>query len=301
MTSTDIFKMLLFVLFSASSLVVQKIALEDVSVYQMNFVRMMTLGIFCFLFWSRRPENLLRYFLIGLYANVLNCLLVGFALMTTLNIAISATLVQTNAFFGVFFAWLVLKERPSWNAVLGMGIASAGIFVLAGGTIEGLLSSPGILLLLGASSFWGLGFTYMKKHNIGSTPRDIVWVTAMSALPLFPISLFMEGPEVFFNGLRGMTGRAFICIAVAAFFSTLLATNIYVKLSQKYPAYLTMPFLLLFPFFSGILAWILLGDTPGREQIFPASLILFGVLLSQRWVQSVLTRFVFSHLKKART
>ncbi len=300
MTYSDIFKMLLFVLFSASSLVVQKIALEDVSVYQMNFVRMMMLGIFFFLFWTQRPKNLLRYFLIGLYANVLNCLLVGFALMTNLNIAISATLVQTNAFFGVFFAWLLLKEKPSWNAIVGMGIASVGIFVLAGGTIDGLLSSPGILLLLGASSFWGLGFTVMKKHNIGATPRDMIWITAMSALPLFPISLCMEGLDVFLNGLVNITGRAFLCIAVAAVFSTLLATNIYVKLSQKYPAYLTMPFLLLFPFFSGILAWILLGDVPGTEQVFPASLILFGVLLSQRWVQGVLNRFVFDQLKKDR-
>ncbi|RYE54791.1 MAG: hypothetical protein EOP18_06935, partial [Rhizobiaceae bacterium] len=87
----------------------------------------------------------------------------GFALYAFLNLSIawgmpaglSSLVLQTQAFFTMAMAFVLLGERPSRFQVIGAGIAFLGIGVIAVEHIEGAGFVPLLMVLLAALA-WGL-------------------------------------------------------------------------------------------------------------------------------------------------
>nr|WP_207632965.1 EamA family transporter [Devosia aurantiaca] len=106
----------------------------------------------------------------------------GSALYALLNLSIawgmpaglSSIVLQTQAFFTMLMAFLILGERPSRFQILGAAIAFGGIMVIASERIEGAGLLPLSLTLLAAIS-WGLANVLTKKAGRVSALSFTVW------------------------------------------------------------------------------------------------------------------------------
>jgi drug/metabolite transporter (DMT)-like permease len=86
--------------------------------------------------------------------------------------------------------WLVLFEalraggsKPTWQAILGLVVGFAGVFILVGPAeitgVEGGFDTFGIILLLLAPLFWSLGSIYARGADM---PRSTLLSTGMQML-----------------------------------------------------------------------------------------------------------------------
>jgi len=94
-------------------------------------------------------------------------------------------------FFMALMARIVLKEHPSRQRYLALGVIALGVVCMAANSLSGLQQSwPGDLLLVFASSLWAL-YTVLVKHW-NRTPVEVtLGVALLSALVYLPIYLFL--------------------------------------------------------------------------------------------------------------
>lgn len=279
MSKKDTLTALMFAFLCALSIVVQKVALEELKPIEVSFLRVFLLSIFSVFFLKKRPK-IIPLILIGFFAYILNTFFLGLAIKSGAKIVISSVLVQTNAVFGTLFTYLLLKERISSKFVVGMAITAIGVFVLLSSKKGVFTFDPGILYLLVSSSCWGLGVTLMKKFDIGRKVEDIYWLSVVSAVSMAPLFFLNEG-GLDVTTLVNISLKSLLSIATAAYCSTLLATILLIRLTKKYKSQAVFPFLLFIPVFSGGMAFIFWGEAISLQQSIASVFILFGVITSQ--------------------
>ena len=70
-------------------------------------------------------------------------------------------LVQTEVPFGVIFAFFMLREKPTIRAIIGIGVAFIGVYILTGSpNLDGKFF--GVSLTILGSAIWALGQVVVK-------------------------------------------------------------------------------------------------------------------------------------------
>ena len=97
----------------------------------------------------------------------------------------------TQVPLSVLLAGLVLGERPGWAAVAGIAIAFAGVVVLVGEPrhTDNVL---GIGIMLASSVAWAIANVQAKRLAEIPPLALNAWMSAISALLLFPLSFALE-------------------------------------------------------------------------------------------------------------
>jgi len=86
----------------------------------------------------------------------------------------------------------LLRERPGPRRWIGLGVATVGVVLVAlrvgvGGPVGAFV------LVLGAAAAWALSNMAIRKGAPPNMLRFMVWVSAVATLPLFGLSLALEG------------------------------------------------------------------------------------------------------------
>lgn len=274
----------------STSLLVQKFAVNHISIYALGFLRLLP-AVSLLLFYRTPPSQLWRYLLAGFFWNVLNFLFIGLGFKLGVGVSVSSFLIQTNVFFGVFFCYLFLREKIQIFEIIGMIIAFYGVYLLTQGEAHLLHESTitGIISILLSSVCWGIGFTLLKKMKIGSSMRDNVWLSALSAPSLFIIPFIFEGPQQAFFAFSHLNTIGIACAFYTGIVSTIFASYLWLKLAQRISSAQQAPFMLLLPLFTSILAALLMQETLTSYQLFAGGFILVGVCVT-RWA-SLLKQF----------
>lgn len=285
-TATAIFIVFLW----STTLLVQKFAVNHISIYALGFLRLLPAVSLLFIYRTP-PSQVWRYILAGFFWNVLNFLFIALGLKLGVGGSVASFLIQTNVFFGVFFCYLFLHEKIQIFEIMGMIIAFFGVYlltqenshVLHGSTITGIFS---ILL---SSVCWGIGFTLLKKMNIGSSMRDNVWLSALSVPSLFIIPFIFEGPQSAFSAFSNINSIGIACAFYTGIVSTIFASYLWLKLAQRIPSSQQAPFMLLLPLFTCIFSALFMQEKLNSHQFFAGGFILGGVCIT-RWA-SLLKKF----------
>jgi O-acetylserine/cysteine efflux transporter len=217
----------------------------------------------------------------------------GFALYAFLNLSIawgmpaglSSIVLQTQAFFTMLMAFLLLGERPSRFQVLGAAIAFGGIAVIASERIEGAGLLPLSLTLLAAIS-WGLANVLTKKAGQVNAVSFTVWGALVSPLPLLALSLLVEGPETVIAALAGFGWDDAGLIAFLAYPATLLGGGIWAWLLSRHPASVVAPFTLLVPITGLASGYVVLGEMVTPIEIAGAALVIAGLIVTLKRVRT---------------
>jgi O-acetylserine/cysteine efflux transporter len=216
----------------------------------------------------------------------------GFALYAFLNLAIawgmpaglSSIVLQTQAFFTMLMAFLLLGERPSRFQILGSAIAFGGIAVIASERIEGAGLLP-LLLTLFAAVSWGLANVLTKKAGQVSAVSFTVWGALVSPVPLLALSLVVEGPATVVAALAGFGWDDAGLIAFLAYPATLLGGGIWAWLLSRHPASVVAPFTLLVPITGLASGYLVLGELVTPIEVAGAALVIAGLIVTLKKVR----------------
>ncbi|MET9958972.1 EamA family transporter [Streptomyces sp. NPDC006326] len=192
---------------------------------------------------------------------------------------LSSLVLQVQAVFTAVLASVVLRERPGPVRVTGMVVALAGIAVAA---VDGGTSGPvlGFTLVVAAAACWGVSNVLTRKAAPPDAMNFMVWVCTVPVLPLFALSLLLEGPERDLAALRGLDWSGAAVIAYVAWVSTVFGFGAWSHLMRRYPASSVAPFSLLVPVFGMSSAALVLGEGISGLRWLAAVLLVGGVALT---------------------
>ncbi|WP_329313568.1 EamA family transporter [Streptomyces sp. NBC_01278] len=189
---------------------------------------------------------------------------------------LSSLVLQVQSVFTAVLASVVLRERPGRIRMAGMAVALAGIVVAA---VDGGTSGPvlGFTLVVAAAACWGVSNVLTRKASPPDALNFMVWVCTVPVLPLFALSLLLEGPERDLAALRGLDWSAAAVIGYVAWVSTVFGFGAWNHLLRRYPASSVAPFSLLVPVFGMSSAALVLGEEVSGLRWVAALLLVGGV------------------------
>ena len=193
---------------------------------------------------------------------------------------------QSQAFLTALIAAAVLRERPTGRAVLGMAVAFAGLALI--GTTVGVdgVTGLGLALCLAAAASWAMGNVLLR--GAGSSPGGPIafmsWLGIVPILPLFALSMALEGPAAIGQAMAGLNAGGIAAILYVAVAATTIGYGIWGFLMARYPATTVAPFALLVPVTGAASAALVMGESFGPLRLAGMALVLAGLgVTAQRW------------------
>jgi O-acetylserine/cysteine efflux transporter len=194
---------------------------------------------------------------------------------------LASLVLQAQAVFTVLFGAVLLGERPRWAQLVGIAVAAAGLAVIALGR-SAAVPLVALLLVLGAAASWGAGNVATRRARPRSGLALLVWASLVPPLPLFAVSLLLEGPGAAASALTGLNWSGVAALAYLVVLATLVGFGIWTSLLRAHPASTVAPFSLLVPVVGLVTAWAVLGERPGVVEMTGAGVVLAGLLLVTR-------------------
>jgi drug/metabolite transporter (DMT)-like permease len=200
----------------------------------------------------------------------------------TVPSGIAALLITTSPF------WLVLFEsmraggtKPTWQAILGLIVGFAGVFILIGPAEimggEGSFDTFGVILLLLAPLFWSMGSIYAKGADM---PKSTLLSTGMQmltgAVALFLVSVVKGELNGFSIGAVSM--RSWLALLYLITFGSLIGFVSYGWLLHNAPISLVSTYAYVNPVVA-VLLGSLFADEPLNGRILIAAAIIIGAVV----------------------
>ncbi|HCX14736.1 MAG TPA: EamA family transporter [Rhodospirillaceae bacterium] len=248
-------------------------------------------------FFLKRPDvswgNLAAY---GIFIGVGQFGLGFLAMDGYISPGLTSLVLQTQAFFTIFFAMYFESERLRNFQWVALAIASAGIGVIAynawgvvgnsDGSVAGVINPTtvlGLCLAIAAAIFWGMGNSVAKRAGRINMLAYVVWASMFSLPPLLILSLIYEGPEKIILALSSTNIGMWGAIAWQSIGNTMFGFAVWGWLLARYPTAAVSPISLLVPVFGlGTSAFFL--DEPLQPwKLSAVGLILFGIGLNTIW------------------
>jgi O-acetylserine/cysteine efflux transporter len=197
---------------------------------------------------------------------------------------LASLVLQASAPFTILLAAAFLGERLTPLRLAGIGLAVLGLAIIGANRAQPAALVPVLLTLLAALG-WAIGNICSRMARAPKPLHLTMWVSIIPPIPLFLLSLLMEGPRI----VPALTG-AFTVEAMPAnlgllyilIFATVIGYGIWNTLMSRYPASDVAPWSLLVPVVGVASSWALLGEVPHPADLAAGALVIGGVILASR-------------------
>lgn len=189
---------------------------------------------------------------------------------------LASVTLQSQAFLTILFAALALGERPKPRQLAGAGIAALGLLTIAT-TVGGDFTIVGLSLTIASAASWALGNVLMRGAGKPDMLPMMVWLSLVPPIPLFLLSLAIEGWPAIVSGVTGMGLLGAGSVLYLAILATLVGFGLWGFLLKNHPASTVAPFSLLVPLFGTLSSWLVLGETFSPLRVAGMALILLGL------------------------
>lgn len=279
MTPKDLLLALLVIVVWGLNFVVIKVGLHGMPPMLMGALRFM-LAAFPAILFVRRPQVPLRWMLAyGMTISLGQFAFLFYAMYVGMPAGLASLVLQSQAFFTLFFAALFLGERLRGSNLFGLLVAASGL-VLIGLQGGQAMTLAGFALTIAAASMWALGNVVTRKLGKVNLVGLVVWGSLIPPLPFLALSLWLEGPELISQSLRSLGLDSLLVLAYLAFGATILGYGLWSRLLSRYPASQVAPFSLLVPVVGISSSALLLGERLGGLQMVGAALVMAGLLIN---------------------
>ena len=194
---------------------------------------------------------------------------------------LAALVLQAQAIFTVVIAAGVLRERPTRPQVVGVVLGSLGLLVVAFGRGGHVTATALALCLLGALS-WGIGNVVSRASGVTGGLSLTVWSAVVVPVPLFALSLALDGPGAVTAALASFSWQAAVSTAYTAGLASLVGYGIFNGLLNRNASSSVVPWVLLAPVVAMASAWWLLGQQPSLGEAVGGTVLILGVLVASR-------------------
>jgi len=231
-------------------------------------------------FFIRRPQVKTRTLVIyGLAIGFAQFGLLFSAIKLGMPAGLASLIIQIQAFFTIALAMLFLGEKLGRMQALGALVAIAGIGVIATERFEITALIPLLMVVL-AALFWGVANIASKKAGQIDMLSFVVWGSLVPILPLFGLSLLVEGPAAIGAALGSISLRTVGVVLFNGYAATILGFGIWSYLLKRYPAGLIAPFSLLVPVAGMGFAYLLVGEIITAVEVLGSVLVFAGLLIN---------------------
>ncbi|MEM7131271.1 MAG: EamA family transporter [Chloroflexota bacterium] len=172
---------------------------------------------------------------------------------------LASVIVQTQAFFTVFFAAIVLQERPTQQQQIGILAAFIGLGMIAL-TVGRGLTGIGLTLTLISAISWAIGNIFVKQLSTVKMFPLMIWLSLVTPLPAMMLSIIQDGPLALPQALMNSSWNSLAALLYLGAVATILAYAIWGELLSRYPTATVAPFALLTPVVGSIASAILFGE-----------------------------------------
>lgn len=195
---------------------------------------------------------------------------------------VASILLQVQVFFSMFFAVVFLDEQPNLGQILGALVSFSGIALVAM-HFDSDVSLAGFLFILAAAATWGIGNLITKQIKGGTTSNTmalIVWGSFIACLPMFIISLLIEGPASFVATMAHITWKGVGSLFYIVFASTWIGYGVWNWLIARYPVGMIAPFALLVPVVAMLSSVLFLGESFQLWKLVAGLLVIGGLCIN---------------------
>ena len=196
---------------------------------------------------------------------------------------LSSLVIQMQVFFTIGLAIAFFGDRLQRHNLVGAGIATTGIVILAAQKlIEGAHATlVGFALVIVAALAWGVG-NVISKHAAAAHDADmfglIVWSSLIPPLPLAVLSFVFEGGTKAVSAVTSAGALTWACVLCLAWGATLFGFASWARLLHRYPTGLIAPFGLLIPVSGIACGAIFLGESLAPLQALGVALVFAGLV-----------------------
>lgn len=197
-------------------------------------------------------------------------------------VGIASLLLQVQVFFSMFFAVFFLNEQPNFGQIVGALVSFSGIALVAT-HFDSEVSLPGFIFILAAAATWGVGNLItkkMKSTNSNEMMGLIVWGSFIACIPMFFISLIIEGPANFVSTFAHVSWKGIGSLCYIVFASTWVGYGVWSWLMARYPVGMIAPFTLLVPIIAMLSSTLMLGEPFQLWKLAAGVLVIGGLCIN---------------------
>jgi O-acetylserine/cysteine efflux transporter len=233
----------------------------------------------------RRPPMPLRYLAVyGLVLGTLHQSALFLGIRAGLGAGISSLVLQSQAFFTMALAALILKERVTPAQIVGLVLGAIGLSLVALTSGQSASLSGFALVLLSAIT-WSIATLISKRaYSAASGPVNplgfIVWASLFPILPTLALSIGIDGLAAHSNALTNLSITTIGGVLFIATGSTLFGFVVWNWLISKYGAGYTSQFGLLVPIVGMGSSVFLLGEAITPIKAIAAAFVIVGLAIS---------------------
>jgi O-acetylserine/cysteine efflux transporter len=270
-----------------------KLGLQHVPPLLLGALRFLIVALPAMFFLPKPPVAWRWLISLGLTINVGQFTFLFTGMKLGMPAGVASLVVQSQAFFTLAIAVLILGERWRWNNLAGLAPAACGMAII--GFQQGAsMTAIGFWFTLTAALSWGMGNVIMRRATQGTPPFPmvslIVWAGAIAVLPLTVLSLLIEGFASWQAAWHSFTWTTAGFLIYIAYFATLIGYALWGKLLSIHPAAVVSPFALLVPLVGMSSSALFLDEALTPLQILGAMLVMLGLLINVyggKWTEAL--------------
>ena len=259
-----------------------KIGMEQFSALLIMSIRFGIAGLV--LVWFTKPPwgHMREIFLVALIGSTIQYGLTYNGLKG-IDASTAAILVQLEGPILALMGTILLKEKLGFTRALGMGLAFAGVFIIAGEPrLEGHIDS--VILLVAGSAVWAIAQIMISRLKGLSGITILAWVAIMATPQMLLASFIIEDGQ--WQAITTASLFDWSIIFYLAFIMTVLGYSVWYHLLSNVDESKVSPFLMLLPITSIIAGMILLDEKFTSAMAIGGVMIMIGVastLINWKW------------------
>lgn len=239
-----------------------------------------TVVLFPAIFLVKRPDAQWRTVLgVGAFMSLGQFGFLYVSMDAGMSPGLAALVLQAQVIFTIVIAAGWLREIPTRLQIAGVTLGSVGLVVVGlgrGGHVPVLAL---LLCLLGALS-WGIGNVISRASGIKGGLSLTIWSALVVPVPLFALSLLINGPSTVGHALAGFGWEAVLSTLYTAGLSSIVGYAVFNSLLSRHRSSAVVPWVLLAPVVAMASAWLLLDQRPNLAETLGGLLLLVGALIA---------------------
>ena len=197
------------------------------------------------LIWFTKPpwEHMRELFKIAFIGSTVQYGLTYYGLKG-IDVSTASILLQLEGPILALLSTLILKERLGWPRALGMGLAFAGVFVIAG---EPRLndSLDSVALVISGCVFWAIAQIMISRLKSLSGITILAWVAIIATPQMLLISLVIEDGQ--WESIKSASLVDWSIVFYLSFIMTVIGYSVWYHLLRICDVSRISPFLMLLP------------------------------------------------------
>lgn len=192
---------------------------------------------------------------------------------------LGAVVLQTQAFFTIALAALLMREWPSLLQKASLAIALAGVGIIAYGVSSSVTALP-VALTMAAAAAWGCANIVIKRLGDVDMLSFMVWASVVPPLPMLALSLAIEGPGTIASAITSAGVLGWGAVLYLAYPVSILSLVLWGTLITRYSAAAVAPFALLVPVVGYVCSAVIYGERPTAATAIGAALLVASLVLN---------------------